>query len=116
VLLTSEGEKPTFGTVVAVGAGKKGEDGATTKPNVAVGSTVMYSKYAGTEFEVRRAPCMWHSVASQCCWYTWCTTHSCSAAILVATAPHVLIAHREIQHWQGCALVKGYETSKLGAE
>jgi chaperonin GroES len=53
VLLTNEGEKPTFGTVVAVGGGKKGEDGNTTKPNVAVGSTVMYSKYAGTEFEVR---------------------------------------------------------------
>lgn len=54
MLLTNEGEKPTFGTVVAVGGGKKGEDGNTTKPNVAVGSTVMYSKYAGTEFEVRR--------------------------------------------------------------
>eukprot|EP00955_Chlamydomonas_euryale_P000102 1003-Chlamydomonas_euryale.AAC.7 len=52
VLLTSQSaEKPNFGTVVSVGAGRKKEDGEVSAPNVAVGSTVMYSKYSGTEFE-----------------------------------------------------------------
>jgi chaperonin GroES len=55
VLLASDsGDKPNFGTVVAVGEGKKAEDGAQAKPNVAVGATVMYSKYSGTEYEVRQ--------------------------------------------------------------
>lgn len=44
------GSLPTFATqVVAVGAGRE-EDGKTVVPNVAVGSTVLYSKYSGTEF------------------------------------------------------------------
>ncbi|KAF8072641.1 CPN20 [Scenedesmus sp. PABB004] len=53
VLLASDsGDKPNFGTVVAVGAGKKAEEGKPAEaPNVAVGATVMYSKYSGTEFE-----------------------------------------------------------------
>ncbi|KIZ04730.1 chaperonin [Monoraphidium neglectum] len=51
VLLTTESDKPTFGEVVAVGSGKKAEDGKVVAPNVPVGSTVMYSKYSGTEFE-----------------------------------------------------------------
>ncbi|KAF6263644.1 chaperonin 10 kd subunit-domain-containing protein [Scenedesmus sp. NREL 46B-D3] len=52
VLLSSDsGDKPNFGTVVAVGEGKKAEDGAQVKPNVDVGATVMYSKYSGTEYE-----------------------------------------------------------------
>jgi chaperonin GroES len=55
VLLTAEAaEKPTFGTVVAVGPGRKageGEEGKAVPPAVEVGATVMYSKYAGTEFD-----------------------------------------------------------------
>jgi chaperonin GroES len=52
VLLSSEStDKPNFGVVVAVGEGKKGEDDKRVPPNVAVGATVMYSKYSGTEFE-----------------------------------------------------------------
>jgi chaperonin GroES len=56
VLLTAEAaEKPTFGTVVAVGPGRKAEgegaDAAPAAPSVSVGATVMYSKYAGTEFD-----------------------------------------------------------------
>lgn len=40
--------------VVSVGAGKKKEDSEEwVKPSVQVGQTVMYSKYSGTEFEVR---------------------------------------------------------------
>lgn len=54
VLLASDsGDRPNFGTVVAVGEGRKeGEEGKQVAPNVAVGATVMYSKYSGTEFEV----------------------------------------------------------------
>lgn len=53
VLLASDsGDRPNFGTVVAVGEGKKDEEGKTAAPNVSVGATVMYSKYSGTEFEV----------------------------------------------------------------
>ena len=40
--------------VVAVGGGRKKEDSEEwITPNVTVGQTVMYSKYSGTEFEVR---------------------------------------------------------------
>lgn len=54
LLANDSGDKPNLGTVVAVGEGRKDEEGKTTAPNVAVGATVMYSKYSGTEFEVRR--------------------------------------------------------------
>jgi len=51
LLANDSGDKPNLGTVVAVGEGRKDEEGKTTAPNVAVGATVMYSKYSGTEFE-----------------------------------------------------------------
>ena len=51
VLLTAESDKPTLGSVVAVGSGKKDDDGKQVAPNVTPGATVMYSKYSGTEFE-----------------------------------------------------------------
>ncbi|KXZ43428.1 hypothetical protein GPECTOR_91g582 [Gonium pectorale] len=53
VLLASESaEKPTFGTVIAVGEGREDEETKQlVKPNVTAGATVMYSKYSGTEFE-----------------------------------------------------------------
>lgn len=53
LLANDTGDRPNFGTVVAVGEGKKDEEGKTVAPNVPVGATVMYSKYSGTEFEVR---------------------------------------------------------------
>lgn len=51
-LLLTEGtkEKPNVGRVLAVGPGRE-EDGETLKPTVTVGSTVLYQKYSGTEFE-----------------------------------------------------------------
>jgi hypothetical protein len=53
VLLANDaGDRPNFGTVVAVGEGKKDGEGKQVAPNVSVGATVMYSKYSGTEFEV----------------------------------------------------------------
>lgn len=51
LLATESAEKPNFGTVVAVGEGRKDEDGKVTPVNVKPGQTVMYSKYSGTEFD-----------------------------------------------------------------
>ena len=46
-------EKPQEGTVLAVGPGRWDEDGAKRIPlDVAVGDTVLYSKYGGTEVKV----------------------------------------------------------------
>jgi chaperonin GroES len=44
-------EKPQEGSVVAVGPGRF-EDGTRIPMDVAVGDTVIYSKYGGTEFKV----------------------------------------------------------------
>jgi chaperonin GroES len=43
-------EKPQEGTVVAVGPGKLTDDGKRVPMELAVGDTVVYSKYGGTEF------------------------------------------------------------------
>lgn len=45
-------EKPVEGTVVAVGAGKVGDDGTARAPDVRVGDTVLFGKYAGSEVTV----------------------------------------------------------------
>ncbi|PTX20120.1 chaperonin GroES [Pontibacter mucosus] len=45
-------EKPQRGEVVAVGEGKVSEQGALMKPQVNVGDTVLYGKYAGTEISI----------------------------------------------------------------
>ena len=42
-------EKPQEGKVIAVGPGRFNEDGARVPLDVAVGDTVIYSKYGGTE-------------------------------------------------------------------
>ena len=39
------------GTVVAVGAGRVTDDGKRVPVDVSVGDTVVYSKYAGTEYK-----------------------------------------------------------------
>ena len=44
-------EKPQAGTVVAVGPGKLTDEGARLAMDVAVGDTVVYSKYSGTEYK-----------------------------------------------------------------
>jgi chaperonin GroES len=43
-------EKPQLGTVVAVGPGRLTDDNTRVCMEVAVGDTVVYSKYAGTEY------------------------------------------------------------------
>jgi len=45
-------EKPQRGEVVAVGEGKIGKDGNRIPMDVAVGDTVIYSKYGGNEVKV----------------------------------------------------------------
>ena len=44
-------EKPQTGTVVAVGPGKLTDEGNRLPVDVAVGDTVVYSKYSGTEYK-----------------------------------------------------------------
>ncbi|XP_022147534.1 20 kDa chaperonin, chloroplastic [Momordica charantia] len=44
-------EKPSIGTVVAVGPGHLDEEGKRKPLSVAAGNNVMYSKYAGNEFK-----------------------------------------------------------------
>ncbi len=44
-------ERPQEGSVIAVGPGKVNDDGTRAAMDVAVGDTVIYSKFAGTEFE-----------------------------------------------------------------
>ena len=44
-------ERPQEGSVVAVGPGRVTDDGSRIEMSVAVGDTVIYSKFAGTEFE-----------------------------------------------------------------
>ncbi len=43
-------EKPQKGTVVAVGPGRLTDEGKRLDMDVATGDTVVYSKFAGTEF------------------------------------------------------------------
>ena len=44
-------EKPREGKVVAIGPGKMTDDGKRIPMEIAVGDTVVYSKYAGTEYK-----------------------------------------------------------------
>jgi chaperonin GroES len=45
-------EKPQRGSVVAVGKGRRDEDGDRIAMADAVGDTVLFAKYAGTEFKL----------------------------------------------------------------
>jgi len=48
-------EKPVRGEVVAVGPGKRLENGKRAEMSVHIGDTVVYGKYAGTEVEIKNA-------------------------------------------------------------
>lgn len=52
VLPETAKEKPMKGTVLAVGQGTLREDGTRVAPDVESGDTVIYAKYAGTEFKL----------------------------------------------------------------
>ena len=52
VLPETAKEKPQKGTIVAAGPGGRDEDGRRLALDVMVGETVLFAKYAGTEFKV----------------------------------------------------------------
>jgi len=45
-------EKPQEGQVLAIGPGRRDDDGDRVEMDVAVGDTVLYAKYAGTEIKM----------------------------------------------------------------
>lgn len=45
-------EKPQLGEVVAIGPGKRNDDGSRSPLEVKVGDQVLYSKYAGTDIKL----------------------------------------------------------------
>ena len=45
-------EKPMEGKIIAIGNGKTLENGSVHKPDVKVGDTVLFSKYAGSEVKI----------------------------------------------------------------
>ena len=49
----SSKEKPIHGIVVAVGPGKRLDNGNRSQMSIKKGDKVVYSKYAGTEVEVK---------------------------------------------------------------
>lgn len=42
-------EKPVVGEIVAIGPGRKSDDGNLIAPEVKVGDKILYGKYSGTE-------------------------------------------------------------------
>lgn len=52
VLPETAKEKPQQGQILAVGAGRKDEDGDRIAMDVEVGQTILFAKYAGTEIKI----------------------------------------------------------------
>ncbi len=52
VLPETAKEKPQHGNVLAVGAGRRDEDGDRIDMDVKVGDKVLFAKYAGTEIKL----------------------------------------------------------------
>ena len=52
VLPDTAKEKPQRGTIIAVGEGRKDDDGDRITLDVKVGDNVLFAKYAGTEFKL----------------------------------------------------------------
>lgn len=52
VIHETAGEKPDQGEVIAVGPGRRFEDGRLCAPDVNVGDQVLFGKYAGTAVKV----------------------------------------------------------------
>jgi len=45
-------EKPMEGEVIAIGNGKRLDDGTIQKPDLQVGDSILFSKYAGSEVTI----------------------------------------------------------------
>lgn len=52
VLPETAKEKPQEGVVIAVGPGRRDDDGKRIKMDVELGDTVLYAKYGGTEVKI----------------------------------------------------------------
>lgn len=52
VLPETAAEKPQQGEVIATGPGRRDDDGKRIPMDVAVGDTVLYAKYGGTEIKI----------------------------------------------------------------
>lgn len=52
VLPETAKEKPQEGEVLAIGPGRRDDDGNRVKMDVAVGDIVLYAKYGGTEVKI----------------------------------------------------------------
>jgi chaperonin GroES len=52
VLPDTAKEKPQEGTIIAAGPGRVIEDGTRVPLDVKVGDSVLYAKYAGTEYKI----------------------------------------------------------------
>ena len=52
IIPDSAKEKPAEGIVVAVGEGKRTEDGKRMTPDIKSGDRVLFAKYAGTEDKI----------------------------------------------------------------
>ncbi|MEX2614728.1 MAG: co-chaperone GroES [Alphaproteobacteria bacterium] len=51
-------EKPQEGKVIAVGPGRRNEDGKLMPPDVKKGDRVLYGKWSGTEVQIDGKPMM----------------------------------------------------------
>jgi chaperonin GroES len=52
VLPDTAKEKPQEGTIIAAGPGRVNDEGARVPLDVKVGDSVLYAKYAGTEYKI----------------------------------------------------------------
>jgi chaperonin GroES len=52
IIPDSAKEKPMQGTVLAVGSGRRNEDGSVTPLDVKAGDQVLFGKWAGTEVNI----------------------------------------------------------------
>ena len=52
VLPETAKEKPQQGTILAVGPGRRDDDGNRIELDVAINDTVLYAKYAGNEIKI----------------------------------------------------------------
>jgi chaperonin GroES len=52
VLPETAKEKPQQGTILSIGPGRRDDDGNRVPMDVAVGDSVLYAKYAGTEIKI----------------------------------------------------------------
>ena len=52
IIPDSAKEKPQEGKIIAVGPGKRDDDGERMKPDVKAGDRVLFGKYAGSEVKI----------------------------------------------------------------